>query len=130
MNSTLNIALDNLTLAFQPIVRIVNEDTFEISDYEVLLRSKDKKSFPATIFEKIVNNESCNQMFWEWFTLEIKKVLTDKKVNVELVIEGIEDNIAAKEMLCHNIKLQQGFFWQVPQDYISPKEVHSFKEFE
>ena len=248
MNSTLNIALDNLTLAFQPIVRIVNEDTFEISDYEVLLRSKDKKTLPAAIFEKIVNNESCNQMFWEWFTLEIKKVLTDKKVrvdinidphqflyqstwdfldkmveynqqitieitervsqelnlkkglidtvkhikdlgyrvalddissgqysfkvvqenikgidrvklsllifnddstdsktknlfimswinfaktnNVELVIEGIEDNIAAKEMLCHNIKLQQGFFWQVPQDYISPKEVHSFKEFE
>ena len=29
MNSTLNIALDNLTLAFQPIVRIVNEDTFD-----------------------------------------------------------------------------------------------------
>ena len=27
MNSTLNIAPDNLTLAFQPIVRIVNEDT-------------------------------------------------------------------------------------------------------
>ena len=53
-----------------------------------------------------------------------------KTNNVELVIEGIEDNIAAKEMLCHNIKLQQGFFWQVPQDYISPKEVHSFKEFE
>ena len=52
-----------------------------------------------------------------------------KANNVELVIEGIEDNIAAKEMLCHNIKLQQGFFWQVPQDYISPKEVHSFKEF-
>ena len=87
MNSTLNIALDNLTLAFQPIVRIVNEDTFEISDYEVLLRSKDKKSFPATIFEKIVNNESCNQMFWEWFTLEIKKVLTDKKVRVDINID-------------------------------------------
>ena len=43
INSTLNIALDNLTLAFQPIVRIVNEDTFEISDYEVLLRSKEKR---------------------------------------------------------------------------------------
>ena len=64
MNSTLNIAPDNLTLAFQPIVRIVNEDTFEISDYEVLLRSKDKKSFPAAIFEEIVYNESCNLMFW------------------------------------------------------------------
>lgn len=87
MNSTLNIAPDNLTLAFQPIVRIVNEDTFEISDYEVLLRSKDKKSFPAAIFEKIVNNESCNQMFWEWFTLEIKKVLTDKKVRVDINID-------------------------------------------
>lgn len=44
-----------------------------------------------------------------------------KTNNVELVIEGIEDDVAAKEMLCHNIKLQQGFFWQVPQDYISPK---------
>ena len=53
MNSTLKIALDNLTLAFQPIVRIVNEDTFEISDYEVLLRSKDKKSFPAAILKRL-----------------------------------------------------------------------------
>lgn len=71
------MSLDQLFLIFQPIVKVEKRNSIIVEEYEVLLRSTEKDQFPTQLFCEILSNEVKYQNFFQWFQIEILKVLEE-----------------------------------------------------
>ncbi|KKF43414.1 EAL domain-containing protein [Streptococcus uberis] len=71
------MSLDQLYLIFQPIVKVEKRNSIIVEEYEVLLRSTEKDQFPTQLFCEILSNEVKYQNFFQWFQIEILKVLEE-----------------------------------------------------
>lgn len=67
---------EDLYLVFQPIV-VCKKLSTVLSEYEVLLRSTDKNTFPRKLFNEILRCEQKYNTYIQWFTRELERKLTD-----------------------------------------------------
>ncbi|MDT2750088.1 hypothetical protein P7H30_10205 [Streptococcus parauberis] len=75
--------IDDLYLAFQPIEASKASKTV-FSEYEVLLRTTDKSSFPFERFNEIVASEGMYNIYIEWFKIELERTLLEhEEVNFQ-----------------------------------------------
>ena len=70
---------DLFYLIYQPIVNIKNNGTLEILEYEVLLRSQDKRRFPNKEFNEILSSPEKHQMFMKWYFEKLNDILVRNK---------------------------------------------------
>lgn len=64
---------EHFYLVFQPIVRVSDQYTFVVEEFEVLLRSIKTQKFPADIFCELLANEQKYNQYIDWFTVELEK---------------------------------------------------------
>lgn len=83
--------MDQFQFHFQPKVDVQNN---HILGYEILLRNKQKcPYYPATMMEKIINNQEKHALFLEWFQKELTElVMLFPTVNFSI-------NFAPKQLL-------------------------------
>ncbi|PIA86446.1 EAL domain-containing protein [Streptococcus parauberis] len=67
---------EDLYLVFQPIVACKKSSTV-LSEYEVLLRSTDKNTFPCKLFNEILRCEQKYNTYIQWFTRELEQKIID-----------------------------------------------------
>lgn len=68
--------IDDLYLVFQPIE--TNKATRTVlSEYEVLLRSTDKNSFPRELFNEILASEGMYNIYIQWFRIQLERTLLE-----------------------------------------------------
>lgn len=82
---------DFFYLIYQPIVNIKNNGTIEILEYEVLLRSQDKRRFPNKEFNEILSSPVKHQMFMKWYFEKINDILVrNKNINLAINIHPLQ----------------------------------------
>lgn len=82
---------DLFYLIYQPIVNIKNNGTLEILEYEVLLRSQDKRRFPNKEFNEILFSPEKHQMFMKWYFEKLNDILVrNKNINLAINIHPLQ----------------------------------------
>lgn len=87
------IKSEHFYLVFQPIVRVSDQDTFLVEEFEVLLRSIKTRKFPADIFHEILENESKYNKYICWFKSELEQKIQEypsTKFSVNLDIDQFQ----------------------------------------
>lgn len=57
--------VEDLYFNYQPIVKVVSTNQYEIYSYEVLLRSKKKEGFPGELFTRLIETNEGNHLLLE-----------------------------------------------------------------
>lgn len=67
--------IQDLVLYVQPVCKVKTVDDVTVSDYEILMRSKTEKRFPAETLRTLISSELGNQLLLTWKINELKKII-------------------------------------------------------
>ena len=63
---------EDLYLVFQPIIQLISKDRKEITEFEVLLRSKTTGAYPGNLMDQFITSEELNKHFLSWYLEEME----------------------------------------------------------
>lgn len=66
--------LESFYLIFQPIIHILSNSEYEMTCFEILLRTREGDCYPEKLINTYIKSEESNKIFLEWYADQVTKL--------------------------------------------------------
>lgn len=74
LNDQYDTQMKDFYLIYQPIIHILSKCEYEMTHFEILLRTCNGDCYPEELINTYIKSEECNKIFLKWYAEQVTKL--------------------------------------------------------